>query len=93
VLFPQNRYFRTFKAFQKKLDGVQEICHGAAMVKTIAKVTSGNNCFRIVIPKPLIKEMGWESIEYVSIRKNSLNCLEIRRLFYDENDNRQDHSG
>ena len=56
------------------------------MSRQIVKVDSGNSSFRIVIPRRLVEEMGWEHVEHVVIRKCSVRSIEIRSLLYDETD-------
>ena len=60
------------------------------MARIIVKVSGESSSFRIVIPKELIKEMGWDALDYVVVRKCSNRSLEIRRLFDDEGTERQD---
>lgn len=84
-------HFANFSLQQTVLDVFVATCHYQAMAKIIAKVSGGESSFRIVIPRYLVHEMGWENVEYVAIRKCSIKSLEIRRLFDDEASERQDH--
>ena len=66
------------------LDLYLSLWHLVIMAKDISKVSGGKLCFRIVIPRRLVEEMGWEHVEHVVIRKCSVRSIEIRSLLYDE---------
>jgi len=59
-------------------------CHNLYMARNIVKVSGGKRSFRIVLPCKIIKEMGWDDLEYVVVKKTGPDFLTIRRLFVDE---------
>ena len=87
----RKRYFVKIAAGNCFLDIILSIMVITRMARLIVKVAAGNSSFRIVIPQKLVKEMGWNLVEYVAIRKCSLNSLEIRRIFDDKDPEKQDH--
>lgn len=54
----------------------------------IAKVSTGKGNFRVVIPRALIKNKGWEKVEHVIIEDHHPGHFIIKRLFEDEENER-----
>jgi hypothetical protein len=54
------------------------------MAKLICKVEHRLTSFRVSIPLKIVRELGWESCMYVTVRTNSLGDVLIRRLSGDE---------
>lgn len=66
------------------------ICHFVIMTKRTVRVSGGDKCFRVVIPRKIIEELNWDGVTHVVVEKFEPHGLKIRRVFDGSKEERQD---
>jgi len=69
------------------LDRKSALMVAMLMEKLIVSVDSGNNNFRICLPRKIIKFLSWENVRYVIVSTHPPDEIVIKRLVNDEIDN------
>lgn len=54
------------------------------MAKSVVKASRNKGGFRVIIPHKIVKEMGWENVQHVTVEYNPKDFVLIRRLFSDQ---------